>query len=514
MLLLFSKAHVKQYTKRDGTVVKEYDTSAVKQVKAVKAAQPKKWTNSLHGNATHSAEKLASKPKGKDALHPAWAMPPGAINHPKRDDDGKHVVVKYPSQQSDTSTWNDPQVTATFTPGGHAPAKLNGVALAPWTGHPKTIEGWEHVEGQMPDLEEPEMDLKGKEPAAGVLITEPDGRVWMVKPSNGFAGYATTFPKGHADDGINLQATAIKEAFEESGLQVEITGLVGDVERGQTMTRYYSARRVGGSPTDCGWETQAVMLVPPGKVHAAANRQYDRTLADLAGLTPSGPLRESVDDWKKTGKQLGSNPGGFFKDPQGHDWYVKVPKSTAIARNEILAGKLYEAAGVKVPELKEVTVGDKTAIASKIVPGLDKLEDFGDGNASVMDGFAVDAWLANWDVVGLAHDNLLQDRDGNAVRVDVGGSLVFRAQGEPKGKHFGDKVGELDTLTDGTNPQASSVFGGITHKELLNGVNKVASVSPDKIKSLVMDFGPGNPEQKAELARKLIARRADLMKLK
>ena len=504
MLLLFSKAHVKTFTRKDGTVVQAHDTKVIKKVQ---------WHNSLTGSK-QSAEKLAAKPSGKDALHPAWGMPEGAINHPKRDDEGKHVVVKYPSQQSATDTWNDPHETATFTPGGHAPASLNGVALAPWTDHPKTIEGWDHVPGQMHDLDEPEMDLKGKEPAAGVFIQEPDGRVWMVKPSNGFAGYATTFPKGHADDGISLQATAIKEAFEESGLQVEITGLIGDVARGQTMTRYYTAKRVGGTPTDCGWESQAILLVPPGKVHAAANRQYDRTLATLAGLAPVGPLRESVDDWKKVGQQRGSNPGGFFKDPDGQEWYVKVPKSTAIARNEILAGKLYEAAGVKVPELKEVTVGDRTAIASKIVPGLQKLREFGEGNASVMDGFAVDAWLANWDVVGLAHDNLLEDDKGDAVRVDVGGSLVFRAQGEPKGKLFGDKVGELDTLTDGTNAQASSVFGGISHKQLLNGVKKVASVSPDKIKSLVMDFGPGNPEQKAELSRKLIARRADLLQLK
>ena len=74
-------------------------------------------------------------------------------------------------------------------------------------------------------------------------------------------------------------------------------------------------------------------------------------------------------------------------------------------------------------------------------------------------------------------------------------------------------MGELDSLTNGQNPQAAAVFGGITHKELLNGVKKVASVSAAKIKSLVMDYGPGNPEQKAELARKLIARRADLLKL-
>lgn len=515
MFLLFSnlfKAHVKQFTRKDGTIVQAHETKVIKKV-----GVGKKWHNSLTGKPapvhSHSVESLANKPKGENALHPAWAMPPGAANHPKRDDEGKHVVVKYPSKQSDTSTWNDPAAQAVFTPGGHAPATLNGVALAPWTDHPKTLEGWEHVEGQMPDLEEPEMDLKGKEPAAGVFIQEQDGRVWMVKPSNGFAGYATTFPKGHADDGINLQATAIKEAFEESGLQVEITGLVGDVERGQTVTRYYTAKRVGGTPTDCGWESQAVLLAPPGQVHAALNRAYDRKLASMAGLSPTGALRESVDDWKKVGQQLGSNPGGFFKDPAGQEWYVKVPKTTDIARNEILAGKLYEAAGVKVPELKEVTVGDRTAIASKIIPGLDKLQDFGDGNPSVMEGFAVDAWLANWDVVGLAHDNLLEDENGDAVRVDVGGALVFRAQGEPKGKAFGDEVTELDTLTNGQNAQAASVFGAITHKELIAGVKKVEAVTPEEIKTLVMDFGPGNPEQKAELARKLIARRADLLKL-
>ena len=80
------------------------------------------------------------------------------------------------------------------------------------------VMGWDLVDGQMHDLVEPDMDTKGKEPAAGVVITEPDGRVWLVKPSNGFAGYQTTFPKGHADDGLSFQATAIKEAFEESGI--------------------------------------------------------------------------------------------------------------------------------------------------------------------------------------------------------------------------------------------------------------------------------------------------------
>jgi hypothetical protein len=44
----------------------------------------------------------------------------------------------------------------------------------------------------------------------------------------------------------------------------------------------------------------------------------------------------------------------------------------------------------------------------------------------VTDAFAVDAWLANWDVAGLNYDNTVLVQ-GRAVRIDVGGSLRYRA---------------------------------------------------------------------------------------
>ena len=478
------------------------------------ASEKKKWTNSLHGKPSSSA------PAGQGALFgggPSSHAAPShtnAIAHPQPGDDGKPFMVHAPSTASAVATWDDPKATAVFVPGGAAPASLHGVALAPWTDHPKTVEGWEYVDGQMDDLDEPDMVTNGKAPAAGVIIEEPDGRIWLVNPSNGFAGYTTTFPKGHADDGISLQATAIKEAFEESGLQVEIIGLHGDVERGQTMTRYYRARRVGGTPAAMGWETQAVQLVPRSGVHAAVNRSVDRKVATLAGILAPAGLVESADDWHKVGKQAGSNPGGVFHDDAGVAWYVKLPKSSNIARNEVLAAKLYEAAGVAVPELKHVTVGGKLGIASRMVPGLEKLPaGAGADVAGVMDGFAVDAWLANWDVVGLEHDNLLVGPDGQAVRVDVGGSLVYRAQGEPKGAAFGSTVGELETLTNGKNPQSSEVFGAISHAQLLAGIHKVASVSAASIDALCATFGPGDKAQKAALAATLKARQADLVKL-
>ncbi|HWL71015.1 MAG TPA: hypothetical protein VNS22_21925 [Geminicoccus sp.] len=74
-------------------------------------------------------------------------------------------------------------------------------------------------------------------------------------------------------------------------------------------------------------------------------------------------------------------------------------------------------------------------------------------------GFAVDAWLANWGMIGLSNDNLQIGPDGKAVRVDVGGSLEYRPQGAKK--VFGHEVAELASLRDPkVNAQAAAVFGG------------------------------------------------------
>jgi ADP-ribose pyrophosphatase YjhB (NUDIX family) len=113
------------------------------------------------------------------------------------------------------------------------------------------------------------------------VIEEEDGRIWLVAPSNRFGGYDATFPKGRVDAGSSLQASAIREAFEESGLQVAITGFLADSLRSQTYTRYYRARRVGGTPAAMGWETQAVHLVPRAQLARVATHANDQHLIAL-----------------------------------------------------------------------------------------------------------------------------------------------------------------------------------------------------------------------------------------
>jgi 8-oxo-dGTP pyrophosphatase MutT (NUDIX family) len=61
---------------------------------------------------------------------------------------------------------------------------------------------------------------------------------------------------------VSRQASASREAYEEAGLKVRITGFLADSNRSQSYTRYYLAQRVSGHPARMGWESQAVHLVP------------------------------------------------------------------------------------------------------------------------------------------------------------------------------------------------------------------------------------------------------------
>jgi|GEM_PF-222750 ADP-ribose pyrophosphatase YjhB (NUDIX family) len=200
------------------------------------------------------------------------------VCHPRMNDQGKWVSIYHPTTPKPMSAFADPLRCAVMLPNGQAPASLNGIAFQVWQSAPKTLAGWAYVDGQMA-MDEPVLAPKqGKKLAAGVVVMEPDGRFWLVAPTNAFGGYKATFPKGRLEPGMSPQATAIKEAFEEAGLQVEITSLIGDFERSTTITRYYTARRLGGLPTQMDWESQAVMLVPKARLLKVLNHANDHSV--------------------------------------------------------------------------------------------------------------------------------------------------------------------------------------------------------------------------------------------
>ena len=235
----------------------------------------------------------------------------------------------------------------------------------------------------------------------------------------------------------------------------------------------------------------------------------ERTKLDVAVLAVPAPGL-LFGDLERIGPRAGSNPGGLFKHRQtGEKWYVKTPKTEALARNELLAAKLYEAAGVEGPQLQLIDVEGSVGVASRWVEGLLKgREELLSGIVSgIGDGFAVDAWLANWDVVGLEYDNLLVS-GSRAIRVDVGGSLFYRAQGTAKGTAWGKDVREFESLLDpGLNRQSADIFREIPEADMLRGVKKVLGVSDKVIKGLVLEFGPLDPKERKLMESTLIARK-------
>lgn len=235
----------------------------------------------------------------------------------------------------------------------------------------------------------------------------------------------------------------------------------------------------------------------PGRTPTAAERIE---AGDLSGL-------------RRVGGQAGSNEGGLYEAEDGTRWYVKAPRSADHAANEALAADLYRAAGIDVPEVRlgrgAPGLPDRQLIASRIVPDAtsDLREQLGRNRKygrQAREGFAVDAWLGNWDVAGLGFDNIVTS-GGKPVRIDVGGSLLFRAQGQPKGPAFGPKVNEWSTLRDPSNPQASTLFAGLTDREIIASAERVERVKPERIRELVAARG-----LPPDLAETLIERRADI----
>jgi 8-oxo-dGTP pyrophosphatase MutT (NUDIX family) len=400
-----------------------------------------------------------------------------------------------------------------FTAGSPVPDELNGVAFKPYA-----PGDWSKDPGLKPDLVEPPMNTPpGKHASAGLLIQEPDGRVWIVKPKGAYGGAKATFPKGTIDPGETPQQAALREAFEESGLHGEITGLAGDYLGQASLTRYYLAKRIGGSPAGYGPESSGVSLVPPEELGKFLNQDRDKKIAGehFPPAPPKATIGAPVDvsKMKKIGGQIGSNPGGKYEDADGNQYYAKFLKTPDHAKNELLAASLYDAA--KSPVLTyHPDKDDKTIVTDWQQPdkpgGVQAMSPAERRGAQAE--FATHAWLGNWDAAGTGGDNQ-QMIGGQPTTVDVGGALLYRAQGSPKGSAWNDAVDEWDTLRNpAKSPYAADLFGTMTKDQLQESVKKVAGITDAKIRALVKEHGPGGATEKNALADTLIKRRDALIK--
>lgn len=256
-----------------------------------------------------------------------------------------------------------------------------------------------------------------------------------------------------------------------------------------------------------GGQGQMVKDIAQGKVKGVdptkpletevSRKKFEALKEKVQKANAKGKTVKWDDDLKYKSGSKGSNEGALYESKGlGKPVYVKWNKSSLHNKNEILANRLYDLFGVPVPTVHEAVVNGKEGVLSQWVGGAKPMTQ-GEMSAhpDVHQGFIADAWLGNWDVAGQGYDNIVKTGTaqdvGDAYRIDTGGALLFRAQGNPKnvmkGTDFGKDVTELETLLDGTNMQSKNVFASLTDEQKVEGAKTLSGITDYMIDKVVDD---------------------------
>lgn len=158
-------------------------------------------------------------------------------------------------------------------------------------------------------------------------------------------------------------------------------------------------------------------------------------------LKPKEPLfPNSFDDLTPLESAGGTTGARFYSDAMGNKYIGKYGKTKEHLLNECQADKVYQAMGINVPEFKLYDTAKGPVKVTRFIKGRmlnDFLNTASDAEIAMVKkelqkGFATDALLANWDVIGTGYDNILLDVNYKSWRIDNGGSFMYRAQGGKK----------------------------------------------------------------------------------
>ena len=187
--------------------------------------------------------------------------------HPETSKYGRLIIHK-PHSDSSHLHWSCKNKVATITPNSKLPIILKQYKM-----------------DVIDNIIEPEIQQKTN--AAGAVVEEEDGRIWIIHPTNEYLNIRATFPKGRIEkervlDTVLLQETAIRETFEETGLNIILHDFICDIiTKKNHVIRYYHAKRISGHPRYMGWESQAVSLVPKEQLKSILHTVNDHKVVDV-----------------------------------------------------------------------------------------------------------------------------------------------------------------------------------------------------------------------------------------
>ncbi|WP_395737428.1 phage minor head protein [Prosthecobacter sp.] len=203
-------------------------------------------------------------------------------------------------------------------------------------------------------------------------------------------------------------------------------------------------------------------------------------------------------DGLKVVKKLGGSTGAVLvEDANGTRFVMKKGASAEHLREEVLADEIYRGLGAHVPEPKLYETKAGPVKLARFIEGetlADYLKKATPAQreavfARLGEHFHADVLMGNWDVVGLAKDNILVDTTGVPWRIDNGGSLRFRAMGGEKGADWNAYPDELWSLRNAAkNAQTAEVFGGLKLTDVAKRVEatSIAGINaPAEIKAVL-----------------------------
>lgn len=204
----------------------------------------------------------------------------------------------------------------------------------------------------------------------------------------------------------------------------------------------------------------------------------------------------------------GGTTGAFAAlDHTGKKWLVKHYRGNPDrVATELLANAIYRELDILVPEAGIGTWQGPNGeeLITCTYPMLEgEPRSWSEPNALLAEGFVADALLANWDVIGLEQDNILWTEDGTPIRIDQGGTFMFRAQGMTK--DYGPEVEELESML-GKKGQVRGRMA-VTDELIARKAQETAALlTPGRIQALVSEAPFGNLTMKAEIETNLKAR--------
>jgi hypothetical protein len=213
----------------------------------------------------------------------------------------------------------------------------------------------------------------------------------------------------------------------------------------------------------------------------------------------------------------GGNLGGYSTHIETNTKYYIKFQGKQQAHNEFLANSLYRCLGVMVPKLmlvEDVGLGLGVGVASEIEASfvshsVQPLTNLAPDPKHII----IDAWLANWDVVGSGGDNIgsavnSDTQERQYFRIDQGGTLLFRANGCPKNLAW--EVQEIEQWLDPNNSFYQPLFAQNDCANILKYAENVGNFPDHEIFKQVLN-AELNIENSNAAAAALVARKGDII---